>query len=385
MWKYNRGEWSEAYVFLKLLADGKMFLQNKDGERTDSSCSIKSVVHNEKDGALFEFVRVDNSVKCMRNNSCYNTIPYSVFSEMAAVCADGIINKQIKEKAFPITPIENFYTNELDLSTIKSPGENKDDIVLKIIDSVDNTHFMEGFSIKSKFGSAATLFNFSKASNIVYTIKKCTEEEKNKINSFINAGHKDVKSRIQYILNSDRLSLSAQNSRMVNGSYGDIKTNGSFFMWNLDILDYRIIFVLAEMLKKVYVPKSITDIEELTNLLAKENPLQIENNLIKTPAAYDFYTMKMRQFLFAAFCGLTASKKWSGKQKVNGGYIEVQKNGSILYQKALSDESFTDYLIKNTKFDTPSSKSEKGDFGDVYFNDEYNSYCIDLNFQIRFK
>ncbi|MBQ1628054.1 MAG: HpaII family restriction endonuclease, partial [Treponema sp.] len=117
MWKYNRGEWSEAYVFLKLLADGKMFLQNKDGERTDSSCSIKSVIHNEKDGALFEFVRVDNSVKCMRNNSCYNTIPYSVFSEMAAVCADGIINKQIKEKAFPITPIENFYTNELDLST----------------------------------------------------------------------------------------------------------------------------------------------------------------------------------------------------------------------------------------------------------------------------
>lgn len=385
MWKYNRGEWSEAYAFLKLLSDGKMFLQNKDGERTDSSCSIKSVIHNEKDGSVFEFVRDDNSVKCMCNNFCYNTIPYSVFAKKAAVCADGIINKQTKEKAFPISPIEDFYINKLHLNGIKSPGDNKDDIVLKIIDSVDNTLFTEGFSIKSKFGSAATLFNFSKASNIVYTIKNCTEKEMNRINRLTNAEHKDVKSRVQYILNSDRLFLSAQNSRMVKGTYGDIKTNGSFFMWNLDILDYRIIFVLAEMLKKVYVPDSITDIEELTNLLSKENPLQVENNLVKTPAAYDFYTMKMRQFLFAAFCGLTASKKWSGKQKVNGGYIEVQKDGSILYQKALSDESFTDYLIKNTKIDTPSSKSEKGDFGDVYFSDEYNSYCIDLNFQIRFK
>ncbi len=385
MWKYNRGEWSEAYAFLKLLADGKMFLQNKAGEKTNSSCSIKSVIHNEKDGRIFEFVRENNNVNCLLNYSCYNTIAYSVFAKMASLCADGICNKKTKEKSFPIIEIEEFYTKELHLDGIKSPGDNKDDIVLKIIDSVDNTLFTEGFSIKSKFGSAPTLFNFSKASNIVYTIKNCTEEEMKKINTLGTSEHKDVKSRIEYILTSERLSLSAQNSRMVNGTYGDIKTNGSFFMWNLDILDYRIIFVLAEMLKKVYVPESITDIEQLTNLLSNENPLQLKNNLVKTPAAYDFYTMKMRQFLFASFCGLTASKKWSGKQKVNGGYIEVQKDGSILYQKALSDESFTDYLIKNTKFDTPSSKKEKGDFGDVYFSNEYNSYCIDLNFQIRFK
>lgn len=38
---------------------------------------------------------------------------------------------------------------------------------------------------------------------------------------------------------------------------------------------------------------------------------------------------------------------------MTGGYIDVSKNGEMLYYRALSDDIFCNYLFENTFFDRP--------------------------------
>jgi hypothetical protein len=131
-----------------------------------------------------------------------------------------------------------------------------------------------------------------------------------------------------------------------------------------------------------------------------------------------WYPAKFKDFLYAAFSGLTAVEPWDGHKKISGGYIDVNKDGEILYFRAMSDFTFSEYLYRNTFIDRPSrgimkdiaqteakayienrtptkeeietatyrngvKKSKKGDWGYVY--KQNGNYYISINFQIRFK
>ena len=134
-----------------------------------------------------------------------------------------------------------------------------------------------------------------------------------------------------------------------------------------------------------------------------------------------FYPAKFKDFLFDSFAGMTASSIWNGRKRLTGGYIDVSRNGDMLYYRAMSDDIFGNYLFENTYFDRPdrgickdlavaranaylesrvlseyevnsylykngvsgAKKYKKGDFGYVYGKD--GLYFIDLNFQIRFR
>ena len=144
----------------------------------------------------------------------------------------------------------------------------------------------------------------------------------------------------------------------------------------------------------------------------------IEINPIGIKKPEMFYPAKFKDFLFASFAGMTASSEWNGRKRLTGGYIDVSREGDMLYYRAMSDDIFGNYLFENTYFDRPDRgvykdlavaearaycsggalsgeeinqvifkngrrKSKKGDFGYVYAKD--GRYFIDLNFQIRFR
>ncbi len=389
MQKFNRGEWSEAYVFLYVLTYGIVKEQTFNDDIEPGSLEVLSVIKNAKDGTYIVNKDDNGNIHCLENG---NEIGFATKETLSNVCrncldtikASSIKNSSVKKNrngTFEIPVVEDFYVNDLhlDINIIKSSADKKDDIILKVRNKKDSSIFTEGFSIKSKLGSYPTLFNTSKASALVYTIKNLSPEMKEAINNFFdNRGSKDICKRFSYLQKLDGVDISFQNSKSVDSKYGEVKLPGSHFAWNLEILDLKILYVLSEMLKIYFSEERISEVAGMIEKMVKDNPLEVQ-------FPESFYEAKMRQFLFASFCGLTASEKWDGKQKVNGGYIEVQEDGSVLYQKALSDEKFTDYLISHTKFDTPSSGKKKWDYGDIYFDPEYNSDCIDLNFQIRFK
>lgn len=76
------------------------------------------------------------------------------------------------------------------------------------------------------------------------------------------------------------------------------------------------------------------------------------------------------------------SKKWNGINEINGGILVVAKNSEVylldlVYYRSLVDN----YLVKNIKFDSPSSTRYK--MMEIYKQD--NRYYFKLNLQIRFK
>ena len=74
------------------------------------------------------------------------------------------------------------------------------------------------------------------------------------------------------------------------------------------------------------------------------------------------------------------SKKWSGQDEANGGYIIVKESGEVLAYHLYNRNMFENYLLNNTKLETGSTSKHK--FGTVYH--EGTSDYINLNLQIRF-
>ena len=89
----------------------------------------------------------------------------------------------------------------------------------------------------------------------------------------------------------------------------------------------------------------------------------------------------MKDFLYAAFSGMSATKPWNGVEQVNGGYIVVKPDGEVLCYHANDREEFRDYLFRTTKFESPSTKK----FGWSYIEKSDGEYLLPINFSIRFK
>ncbi len=423
--KANRGEWAEAYVFLKVLGEGKINAGDVNGnEVNDVYIKVNSVIRKQNDD-IYEFTRhiSEDGVKiiCTVNDIEIQRLPVSVFVENSDNLFQKIRNKTGNKGTVSVPEVATFLRS-LGLTSLKSSSSpdksnnsfgGKVDIVLKTISITDGMREKIGFSIKSYITSHATLFNCSEASNIVYRINGCNEEHMHAINHImISDGKVDLKGRMKYIKDSIDLSLEFVGSKNINTKYGEVNSVGPYFEWNLDLLDNRIINVLGEALLAVYgyskkdVKSSVINI---ISYLEQNNPLTVHCPEL-------FYKAKFRDFLYASFAGMSAAKKWDGQYKVNGGYIGVKKDGEILYFRALSTHEFSTYLVNNTKIEKPDtgalaklafdearqvlegtepdinilnlskeSRNKKGNFGYVYYNCDDNQYYININFSIRFK
>ena len=246
---------------------------------------------------------------------------------------------------------------------------------------------------KSHIGSSPTLFNSSQSSGFVYKIAGCDEDGMHRLNA---------KDSLIDIISGIRKDYSME----YVGCRNDI------FEQNINMVDSRMDEILqyAMLLRVGYLPnESSTTVASTCQLLAEKNPLKVRN-----PQA--FYTSKLKSFLFASFAGMTASEEWNGRKLLTGGYIDVDKDGGMLYYRAMSDDVFENYLYQHTYFDRPdrgelkevavaegkchleerrslteeeragvidSCHGKKGDFGYVYQKDD--EFFIVINFQIRFR
>lgn len=274
----------------------------------------------------------------------------------------------------------------------------KTDIIITAEDSTDHAHTILGFSIKSHIGSSPTLFNSSQTSGFKYEIENCDEKGMHEINA------KDsFTDMIEIIKKKYKLKF--------------VGCRNEAFEQNIGVVDSRMEEILntAVLLQVGYLDGATSnEVSEICKAVTKINPIERKNPEI-------FYSTKFKELLFDSFAGLTASSLWSGRKKITGGYIDVDRNGDMLFYRAVSDDVFCNYLFKYTYFDRPDrgymkeiavekaksfkngtvlpksrideltfkngidgeKNSKKGDFGYVY--SENNKFFIDINFQIRFK
>lgn len=89
VWQFNRGEWTEAYVFMRLLGDGRIYGASSELTKDDSTyIDIINIIRDEPDKMLiFErFVDANTAyIKASKDGESIKVVTAPEFSEYAQV------------------------------------------------------------------------------------------------------------------------------------------------------------------------------------------------------------------------------------------------------------------------------------------------------------
>lgn len=353
----NKGEWSEIYALFRLLGEGKVHAGDADLNKLDLYYPILNIIREESKRYEYKPNVKQNIVVIDEDGNEYARISMDRFMRESEKLLNSIKNG--KQSAFPVPEAESFM-HEIGCSKIKAPSEDKADIHIVIHDLRTNMTPLLGFSIKSQLGSASTLLNAGKTTNITFRIDgtNLTDGDIADIN-----GIKDHLPRMQAIVK--------RGGKLV---YHDI--DNLTFKNNLFFLDTCMPEFIANCLVVGSMPNSTERIKEIVELVAQSNPLHFNGKDLVS-----FYEHKMKVLLLDSALGMTPAKEWNGRYDANGGYLVVKKDGDIVCYHFYNRNDVEDYLYNNTRFERASRS--RYDFGSLYRGKEGNVY-MKLNLQIRF-
>jgi type II restriction enzyme len=376
MIKGNRGEWSELYTFFKLLADGKLYAADAQLVKLDDIFfPIVRIIRDETVGQRKYFYAGENVTVDINGNKF--DVPSTLFSDVASHLLQEI--KTAKGATFSVPKAEAFM-NQIKVERLKDQGRGKADIIIQIYDPQTGFTPEVGFSIKSKLGKPATLFNAAKASNFNYEITG----EKSDVMKITN----DI-----VAIQGTASPSSTDKSKGLKEIIGELANyNCSLkyrgvddrFNRNLMLTDSQMPVIIATMLFVYYSGQAKSNVVALTNTLIKMNPLNINPDNAEL-----FYTHKVKNLLCDMALGMTATNEWRGTDDASGGYIVIKEDGDVVAYHILKRDLFKDYLFHNTRFDGPQrfdslppSKKKGYYYGFIY--DINKKPHIDLCLQIRF-
>ncbi|MBQ8635115.1 HpaII family restriction endonuclease [bacterium] len=353
----NKGEWSELYVFLKLLGDGVLYAADADLNKIENLYYPLIEISRKENKQVKHYIK--NGVKIKIKDDANNVLlelPASEFTTKAK-----LLLNTIKESngTFSAPAIEDFI-QIIKCSKVKADSTNKSDITLVLHDCKTYRNETFDFSIKSKLGSPSTLLNSGKPTNFIYEIcGNLSQEEITKINQI------DTKAKLR-----DR--LSSIKNKGCHLIFAGLENKN--FEANLQMIDSAFPLIISEYLIQYYSGNGNL-ISELTPKVRTINPCNLNINL---PHLY--YKHKIKNFLTDIALGMTPATVWNGEYQATGGYIIVREDGEILCYHLYNHKDFQEYLFKNTRFDTPSAT--RYEFGYIYKENE--KLYIKLNLQIRF-
>ena len=345
----NKGEWSELYVFLKLLGDGVLYAADeKLNKKEDLYYPLVEVLRTEH-GEIRHYVKEDVFIKIVDING---RVLLRLSANEFATKAEKLLSviKKSDVGTFPVPDIEAFM-HTIGCSKIKADSKDKSDITLVLHDEKIQKNGAFNFSIKSRLGKSSTLFNAGKCTNFIYEIDGSVPKKTEKLN---------VKGRVKFIYGQ-------------GAHLHFIKTESETFEANLCLVDSLFSRILSEYILEYYLGNGKT-VRELTERINEKNPCGF-NTRLQHP-----YEYKMKHFLTAIALGMMPSSVWDGYEQTTGGYIIVKEDGDVLCYHLYNRNEFRKYLFQNTRFDTPSSS--RHDFGYIYR--ENRKFLMKLNFQIRF-
>jgi type II restriction enzyme len=353
----NKGEWSEVYVFLKLLADGKLYAADKDLNKIEEIYYPILKVLKEGTSGDLEFIRNTHIKVIDKDGNILIKLTVEEFKEKSIELLHEIQNS--KKSAFDVPNILSFM-HSIKITKLKAKSKEKRDITLIVHDLFTGYNPILGFSIKSRLGSASTLINASGSTNFVYRLSIPLDEHTvNEINSI--DGNSKIRDRV--------IEISKRESELEY--YG---MQNEKFEQNLMMIDSQFPIIISEILKLFYSGQG-NRISDLVEKLKELNPcnFNLENN-------HPYYEYKIKNFLTDSALGMTANTIWTGHYDANGGYIIVKEDGDILCYHIYNRNEFQDYLYDNTKLETPSSS--KHGFGEIY--NINGTQFFKLNLQVRF-
>ena len=342
MLQFNKGEWSEPYCLLKIMADKKLFLCNSGLLETGDHIHI--VGGNIADGIDYKLCDDVINITFGNENKKYST-PY--IKELLSSVLKEINKKQ--PRTFPIPDLEKFFF-EIGSPSFKSKSTNKADCTISVFDDILQSNENLGFSIKSFLAGSPTLINASKATNFTYEVNSADK----KFTAL------KTKTLLRH-LKKDEIAV----------KYKGMDSN--IYQKNLMLIDTQMPVIVSELLK-IYFSSKIKNIADIVELLKKNNPLNLDNTSL--------YQNKVKDFLFFSATGMFPNTGWEGVQNVDGGCLIVKNNGEVsafyIFRKKFL-VAFREYLYLQCFLDTASTTRHV--FGKLY--QENNLSYLKLNLQIR--
>ncbi len=357
----NVGEWSELYVFISLLADGLAFGADRFlNTLNDSVLHVVSIIRKEdRRGGEIEYERSsDGQFILIKDRTGSRSIPMQVFTDAKSTLLTELLIRRNSHQggSFAVPMIEDFMSQVM-INSLSSWRQGKRDITVTVHDERIGGKLSLGFSIKSNLGGSPTLLNASAHTNIRYRLDpKITPREMESINS--EGGPAARVSKI--IENGRRL----EPCRMVS----------NHFKWNQEMIDSKLPIVISEIVLLYYITE-FNKIADLVREVTERNPCGYDQD-----APHPFYQYKMKRFLSDIALGMTPTSTWNGIEDATGGYLVVKHDGKIVFFSMHNRNEFQEYLLMNTKLDTPSTRRHR--FGVVF--EQGSDYFLDLNLQIRF-
>lgn len=355
----NKGEWSEFYVFLKILEERKLLAADKNLEIIDGKFFVfHKIIRKEKDETLkiYDLSQSDTKVLITdEDGRILKEFDSSVLKEKTLKIFEKIRDE--RSRSFNV-PEARELMEELLCTKVKASNDQKADLVAIIYDRISKTAPMLGFSIKSMIGGASTLLNPGKTTNFIYEVKGF-DGDIDEVNAIETRAQ--IRDRVARI-------------RKLGGTFDFMDVSNEQFDLNMKMIDMALPELVAHMLLEFFSNDRRT-VAELTEALAEDKDMSKKYGLSLTN-----YEYKIKNFLDAVALGMVPSKPWDGFAKAHGGYIIVKENGEVICYHLYNRDEFRSYLYENTKFDAPSST--RYEYGKLYKKD--SKLFFNLNLQIRF-
>ena len=354
MLRGNRGEWSEIYAFLALLADGALHTAKSDTDRKRNNVQfdVLCIEREETSGERIEYHVIDDFVSVEKDDVILATEARETFKKQAEYVY-AAISAAAPSGPFAIPNAEKFLA-DIYVGKLKAPSRDKSDISVRVRDPHSGATPLFGWSIKSELGGSPTLLNAGKATNFTFCIPGIAKEKVKELNSI------STRSKIK-----DRVCQAC-------GEFGiQFKCVDSYvFARNMRLIDTMFPQIMAKALVYYYQGTAST-CADIVALLEKNDPLGLGAGM---------YEYKFKKFLVAVALGMMPASPWDGVDDATGGYIVVAETGDLLCYHLYNRNAFEDYLLANTRFETASST--RHEFGTIEKKTE--GYEIKLNLQIRF-
>lgn len=355
--KMNKGEWTEPYVFIRLINEKKIFLSNPNLTPNRDFLNISKItnhninyeVHLNKEESIIKDKASSNKISSISNNLINNSVVNDISNQ--------IINS--KERTFEIKEIRDL-EDKFKISLTKGgSSSDKSDIILDI-NNKNLSKQNQGFGIKSFLGSSPTLLNASSNTNFIYRIENFDKSKLDEVNQIKTKSK--IKDRIEFI-------KSFGGEIIYEKSEKDIIEN------NLKKVDLQMPLIIGELLY-LYYTQRISKVSDAVKLCH-------ENGKLNKKVDYgDLETLIhiTKKFLVDSMLGFFAGTKWDGKYTANGSIV-VKKDLQLLGFHVIQIENLKSYLFENIRFDTPSSTRHR--FGSLYL-EKNNKLYFKLNLQLRF-
>lgn len=365
----TKREWSELYLFFKLLADGEIRKGTSGGSPDESPVrTVSSIVRLEQTGIRYYYLQEDHveifcsalPAKGSEEPTEKQAVGKALREEFGRVAVLVLtLMREEGERVEASEEIEHFL-DRISLYDLRSLSQEAADMEVYFADAPETS---VGCTVWSRIGNATRILDGGRTANLKLEQSgaKFSTPEVAKINAL------ETPNTVK-----DRLLLIEQ----LGGILKYNEAADKVFRANLAMLDLHMGRLLTEMLRVMHL-EGLPRLTDLTQRIKEINPLKVKTELIEK---HHYYEYKVKQLLLAAVFGMRPAKIYTGSERTPDLFILLNTDGSMSYYPVSDRNLLGEFLYRNTRLEKTSLEKDK--YGSL--ERENGTYYFKLNLKVGF-